>query len=82
MLRSFKKNILTSGSIWLFVPETKNLTLEEMDILFGSVGTAEADKERMREVNREVGLEEIVRGGSVGYAEKQEVLPEKNEISV
>ncbi|KAK7703174.1 hypothetical protein SLS57_011058 [Botryosphaeria dothidea] len=79
---SFKKNILTPGSIWLFVPETKNLTLEEMDILFGSVGTAEADKERMREVNREVGLEEIVRGGSVGYAEKQEVLPEKNEISV
>lgn len=61
-------------SIWLVVPETKSLTLEEMDILFGSQGTAEADKERMREVNREVGLEELVRGGSVSYGEKQEVV--------
>ena len=28
--------------IWLYVPETKRLTLEEMDILFGSRGVAEA----------------------------------------
>ena len=28
--------------VWLVVPETKRLTLEEMDILFGSVGTAQA----------------------------------------
>ncbi|KAL1621912.1 hypothetical protein SLS56_008990 [Neofusicoccum ribis] len=76
--------LLTFGGaafIWLVVPETKNLTLEEMDILFGSQGTAEADRERMREVNREVGLEELVRGGSISHAEKQEVLPEKNEHS-
>lgn len=69
-------------SIWLVVPETKNLTLEEMDILFGSQGTAEADRERMREVNREVGLEELVRQGSVSHAEKTEVLPEKTEHTV
>ncbi|KAL1646306.1 hypothetical protein SLS58_003263 [Diplodia intermedia] len=74
--------LLTFGGaafIWLYVPETKNLTLEEMDILFGSQGTAEADKERMREVNREVGLEDLIRQGSVGHAEKSEVLPEKAE---
>ena len=37
--------ILTFGGglfIWSSVPETKRLTLEEMDVLFGSVGTAQA----------------------------------------
>ena len=37
--------LLTFGGgafIWLFVPETKRLTLEEMDVLFGSQGVAEA----------------------------------------
>ncbi|KXT03881.1 hypothetical protein AC578_8958 [Pseudocercospora eumusae] len=48
--------------IWWFFPETKNLSLEEMDVLFGSAGFAAADAERMREINREVGLEEVVYG--------------------
>ena len=37
--------LLTFGGVlfvWLVVPETKRLTLEEMDVLFGSVGAAEA----------------------------------------
>jgi len=48
--------------IFFFFPETKGLSLEEMDILFGSVGLAAADAERMREINKEVGLDELVHG--------------------
>jgi hypothetical protein len=54
---------LGAAFIWLFVPETKNLTLEEMDILFGSHGVAAADNERMREIEREVGLDRLVGHG-------------------
>lgn len=41
--------LLTFGGaafIWLFFPETKGLSLEEMDVIFGSVGIASADEER------------------------------------
>jgi hypothetical protein len=46
--------------IWLIVPETKGLSLEEMDLLFGSPGVAEKEKERWREVHAEVGLTDIL----------------------
>ena len=62
--------LLTFGGaafIWIFFPETKSLSLEEMDVLFGSVGAAAADEERMREINKEVGLEDAVRGTSVSH---------------
>jgi len=48
--------------IWLVVPETKALSLEEMDFLFGSV--AARDQEIMTEIHREVGLSDLIEGGS------------------
>ena len=34
-----------------------------MDLIFGSAGVAAADQERMREINREIGLDRMVQGG-------------------
>jgi sugar porter (SP) family MFS transporter len=48
--------ILGAVFIWFFVPETKRLTLEEMDTIFGSEGAALKDQERMAEINQEIGL--------------------------
>jgi hypothetical protein len=58
--------LLTAGGalfVYLVVPETKALSLEEMDILFGSIGHAARDQEIMNEINREVGLVELVEEG-------------------
>jgi len=49
-----------AGFVWLYVPETKRLTLEEMDVIFGSEGTAQADFERMDEINKEIGLDALL----------------------
>ncbi|KAL3425553.1 quinate permease [Phlyctema vagabunda] len=71
--------------IHFFVPETKRLTLEEMDVIFGSEGTAQADFERMEEINREIGLLSILRtagrepGGDSTHGEKGSLEKEKDE---
>lgn len=51
--------ITTIGAFYilLFVPETKQLSLEEMDVIFGSEGVAAADYERQNEINHEIGLD-------------------------
>lgn len=51
---------LGAAFVWFYVPETKRLTLEEMDVIFGSPGTAQADNERMEEINKEIGLDRIL----------------------
>jgi len=44
--------------VWLCVPETKNKTLEELDIFFGgdSSSLAVADRERMRRIEESLGI--------------------------
>lgn len=54
--------ILGAVFIWFFVPETKRLTLEEMDTIFGSEGAALKDQERMAEINSELGLTQLAGG--------------------
>lgn len=60
------------------VPETKRLTLEEMDIVFGSSGVAVGDRERMAQINREIGLDSHLHGDQHSDDDKQgAVLDEK-----
>jgi hypothetical protein len=68
-----------AGFIHFLVPETKRLTLEEMNVIFGSEGTAQADFERMDEINKEIGLERIARDAG-GYG--SEHLSEKNDKEI
>lgn len=43
---------------WFFIPETKGLSLEEMDKLFGGVGTSTEDLEAKMQVEQLENVEE------------------------
>ncbi|KAI0030130.1 general substrate transporter [Vararia minispora EC-137] len=65
--------------ILLFVPETKGLTLEEMDEVFGDeAGTSARDLERQAEIARRIGLEKYAKkGGSESPAVHEHDFNEK-----
>ncbi|RVX66657.1 hypothetical protein B0A52_09408 [Exophiala mesophila] len=70
-----------AGFIWFYVPETKQLTLEEMDIIFGSSGVAAADQERMAQINAEIGLDRRLQGSGHGSDEHVGEVTEKGGLS-
>ncbi|EIW84370.1 general substrate transporter [Coniophora puteana RWD-64-598 SS2] len=57
--------------IWLLVPETKGLTLEEMDDVFGDAeGIAAADKERQARIADQIGLAAYGQSAATSDTEK------------
>ncbi|KZL73083.1 hypothetical protein CT0861_01859 [Colletotrichum tofieldiae] len=71
---------LGAAFIWFFVPETKRLSLEEMDLVFGSEGAAAADFERMEEINNEIGLSAVLNRASPNDRLSQSADLEKTEV--
>lgn len=67
--------------IWWFVPETKNKTLEELDVYFGGSqdSLATKDKERMQNIQERLGLAGIE---SVDDVEKKDVYDERVEAKM
>jgi hypothetical protein len=49
-----------------------------MDVVFGSQGVAAADLERMEGINREIGLDALLRGSTAGSGNEAEGSSEKN----
>ncbi|KAL8881434.1 MAG: hypothetical protein Q9198_001367 [Flavoplaca austrocitrina] len=85
--------LMTAGGalfLWFYVPETKRLTLEETDVVSGSVDVARADSARMQEIHREIGLDDALRNMGIrtsnerSDSESDVVLrsEEKEEIGV
>jgi len=73
---------LGAAFIFFFFPETKGLTLEEMDTLFGSIGMAEREQERWREVHAEVGLPELLRQAGVYNSDDDHIAGDHMEKPV
>ncbi|KEP47671.1 putative MFS sugar transporter [Rhizoctonia solani 123E] len=74
-------SLMGGAFVHFFVPETKGLTLEEMDLAFGdSSGTAAADRERMAEISARIGLSRLT-GDTEKRHEKQDgTVDEKRSV--
>jgi len=72
-------SLMGGAFIHFLVPETKGLTLEEMDLAFGdSSGTAAADRERMAEISQRIGLTALT--GSSEGVHKEDPTDEKGSV--
>ncbi|MCJ1389728.1 hypothetical protein MMC18_002585 [Xylographa bjoerkii] len=76
--------LVGAAFIWFYVPETSLLSLEEMDGIFGSSGIAVADQERMKAINVEIGLDDLLNGGHRAGSKEKDVdsLDEKGHRMV
>lgn len=64
--------IFAAAFVYFMVPETKNLTLEEMDEVFGdAAGTGVEDRNRMNRIYVELGLLTHEELGTSGDSEKK-----------
>lgn len=63
------------AALWVYflLPETKGLTLEEMDELFGDAGFAEADQALKSRIERDIGLTALL------YGDSEPVMTEKTD---
>ncbi|KAI5789677.1 sugar transporter [Peziza echinospora] len=92
----FFGTITVCGALFIYflVPETKQLSLEEMDTVFGSTGVTAGDLERMAAIHQEIGLDAALAGLDANIEkdrkEKHDALelegpghaaPEEKEIS-
>ncbi|KEQ93406.1 hypothetical protein AUEXF2481DRAFT_67544 [Aureobasidium subglaciale EXF-2481] len=63
------------AALWVYfvLPETKGLTLEEMDELFGDAGFAEADMALKQQIEKDIGLTALL------YGEDEPMMTEKTD---
>lgn len=62
--------------VWLVVPETKDKTLEELDVYFGGDGStlAAEDRARMERINRDLGSDDIHTLDDIDIKEKSDAV--------
>ncbi|CCO33258.1 Hexose carrier protein HEX6 [Rhizoctonia solani AG-1 IB] len=74
-------SLMGGAFVHFLVPETKGLTLEEMDLAFGdNSGTAAADREHMAEISKRIGLSLLTGEAEPGHAKPDISVDEKRSV--